>query len=172
MACVGKHEGRGEPEAREGHIFRGQVAAYSGANGTQLLPLQRCVRFQWVEGLVRIQVRVFDNRGAPILPSAKQPKDRRGPRDGARHEEPDDDARRQLSEGDSGEAPRCLAKTFVSGKRGAKPAQWSLPKQHVERGGERRASLPQLFITLAQPLIRRQTRQEVGSAAFVELVVD
>ena len=45
-------------------------------------------------------------------------------------------------------------------------------EQLVEGGGERRASLPQLFITLAQPLIRRQTRPEGGSATFVELVVD
>ena len=45
-------------------------------------------------------------------------------------------------------------------------------KQLVEGGGERRASLPQLFVTLPQSLIRRQTRPESGSAAFVELVVD
>ena len=59
-----------------------------------------------------------------------------------------------------------------SGKRGAQTGERSLSEQRVEGGGERRASLPQLFVTLAQPLIRRQTRQEGGSAAFVELVVD
>ena len=47
-----------------------------------------------------------------------------------------------------------------------------MPEQLVEGGGERRASLPQLFVTQAQPLIRRQTRQEGGSAAFLELIVD
>ena len=34
------------------------------------------------------------------------------------------------------------------------------------------ASLPELFVTLAQPLIRRQTRQQGCSTAFIELVVD
>ena len=47
-----------------------------------------------------------------------------------------------------------------------------MPQQLVEGGGERRAGLPELFVTLAQPLIRRQTRQEGCSAAFIELVVD
>ena len=71
-----------------------------------------------------------------------------------------------------GEAPWRLAKRFVSGKRGAETSERSLLEQRVERGGERRAGLPQLFVALAQPLVRRQTRQEGGSAAFVELVVD
>jgi hypothetical protein len=47
-----------------------------------------------------------------------------------------------------------------------------LLEQNVKGGGKRRAGLPQLFITLAQPIVRRQTRQEGGSAIFVELVVD
>ena len=45
-------------------------------------------------------------------------------------------------------------------------------EQLVEGGGERRASSSELFVTLAQPLIRRQTRQEGCPAAFIELVVD
>ena len=47
-----------------------------------------------------------------------------------------------------------------------------MPEQLLEGGGERRASLPQLFVTQAQPLVRRQTRQEGGPAAFLELIVD
>ncbi len=45
-------------------------------------------------------------------------------------------------------------------------------EQDVEGARERRASLPQLVVTLAQPLVSPETRQEGGSAAFVELVVD
>ena len=45
-------------------------------------------------------------------------------------------------------------------------------EQFVEGGGERRAGLPERFVTLAQPLIRRQTRPEGRSATFVEFVVD
>ena len=104
--------------------------------------------------------------------SLEQPKGRRGPRGGARHEKTDDKARRQIAEGEPGKAPRRLAKRFVGGKRGAETSERSLLEQGVEGGGERRAGLPQLFVTLAQLLIRRQTRQEGGSAAFVELVVD
>ena len=101
---MGKHEGRGEPEAREGHIFRGQVAAYSGANGTQLLCLQRCIRFQWVEGLVRVEIRIFYDRRAPILPFPEESEAQRDPGGSAGGEDPDY-ARRQFPEGDSGKAP-------------------------------------------------------------------
>ena len=45
-------------------------------------------------------------------------------------------------------------------------------EQRVKRGGDRRAGLPQFVVSPAQPLIRRQTREESGFAAFVELVVD
>ena len=91
---------------------------------------------------------------------------------GARGEKPDDNSRRQLPEREPGEAPRRPAKRFVRGKRRAETSERRLPKQRVEGGGERRAGLPQLLVTLAQPLVRRQTRQKGGSAAFVELVVD
>ena len=45
-------------------------------------------------------------------------------------------------------------------------------EQRVKRGGDRRAGLPQFVVSPAQLLIRRQTRQESGSAAFVEFVVN
>ena len=41
-------------------------------------------------------------------------------------------------------------------------------EQFVEAGGERRASLPELFVTLAQPLIRRQTRQPKTPSEVIE----
>ena len=56
-------------------------------------------------------------------------------------------------------------------RRGAGPAALA----QAGRQRRRRAAcvgLPQLFVALAQPLVRRETRQESGSAAFVELVVD
>src|ERR1700733_961839 len=98
MACVGKHEGRGEPEAREGHIFRSQVAAYSGANGTQLLCLQRCIRFQWVEGLVRGGIYILDARRAPFLPFPEEAEAHRDPGGSAGGEDPDY-ARRKVPKG-------------------------------------------------------------------------
>ena len=65
-----------------------------------------------------------------------------------------------------------MAHGAVHGKRGAEARERSLREQLVEGGGERRGSLPELFVTLAQPLIRRQTRQQGCSTAFIELVVD
>ena len=69
-------------------------------------------------------------------------------------------------------SPRRLANGAVRRKHGAQARERSLLEQRVERGGDRRAGLPQFVVTPAQLLIRSQARQESASAAFVELVVD
>ena len=53
-----------------------------------------------------------------------------------------------------------------AGSAARRRASGACREQLVEGGGERRTSLPELFIALAQSLVRRQTRQESGSAAF------
>ena len=58
------------------------------------------------------------------------------------------------------------------GSRARRRASGACVSKLVEGGGERRAGSPELFVALAQPLIRRQTRQEGCSVAFIELVVD
>jgi hypothetical protein len=60
----------------------------------------------------------------------------------------------------------------VKREPGAQALKWSLFEQRVEGGADRRASLPQRFVTLAQPLVRLQTREESLLPVFVELIVD
>ena len=103
---------------------------------------------------------------------ADEPKGRCGPGRGAGGQKPDDKARRQLPERESGEAPRRPAKRCLAGSAAARAGERRLLEQRLEGGGQRRAGLPQLVVTLAQALVRRQTRQESASRAFIELVVD
>src|ERR1700744_4619826 len=134
------------------------MSAFCGANVAQFFCLLREVRIQRTERLACVEAGVIRDRRAPIVPSAEQPKGRCGPYRGA-HGEAKDKARRQLPKGDSGEAPRRAVKRLAPRNRSAETAERSLLKQCVERGGEWRVRLPQLVVTLAQPLVSRETRQ-------------
>src|SRR5579863_3556731 len=157
MAAVGKHERDRKPQVGQSHIFGRQVAAHFGANGAQFRRLQRGVRLQGSESLVRVEVRVLGDGRAPVVPFAEEPK---GPCGGPGGQKPDDKASSQLPERESGETQRRPGYGLVSRQRGGETGERRLPEQPLEGRGQRRAGLPQRVVTLAQPLVGRQTRQK------------
>ena len=116
-----------------------RLAPSLGADGAQLGRLQRGVRIQQAERLVRCtdacirQSPCASPLGPRTVRSSKRPKRRRPPR-GAH-----DNARRQLSQRDSAEPPRRPAKGFSAGSAARRSSKRSLLQQSVKGGGERRA---------------------------------
>ena len=102
-------------------MFSGvSLAPTLAPSALELDRLQRGVRVQGTEGLVGVEVRVFDDGRAPVLPFVEQPKARGDPCGCACRQKPDGDAGGKLAQ--SVNRPTASASRERDRPRGSRPA--------------------------------------------------
>ena len=147
-------------QPRESDVFRRQVRAHLGPERAQFDRLQRGVRVQGTEGLVGVEVGVFDDGRAPVVPFLEEPKAHRNPCGRAGRDEPDRNARCKLPAARRRQKAKPPGNGFLRRNRGPQALERSLAEKLLQRPGDRRADRPQFVVALTQPLVGRQARHE------------